>query len=103
MSVRGKPQSRSLAFFVVFAVILSLVIPFAGTAIANHNINNQGCNLEVSPETDENNTGTTHVLTAVLLAADTGNATEKAGIPSCGDGHDVEVDFEIESGPAVTV
>lgn len=75
---------RSLAFVVALATLFALALPFMPQAQAQvTNDNTQ--DLQVSPEIDSNPTGTTHTLTASGLANNT------------------EVDFEVESGPAVRV
>ena len=82
-----------LAFVTAIAVVLTLAVPFAGQALADHP---STCNLEVLEEVDSNPAGTTHTLTARLFVGTTGNSA------SC-DQHAVpiEIDFEVESGPAI--
>ena len=87
MTVARHRSSRSLAFFTALAILFALAIPFAGVALASHAADNSH-DLQVTPEVDTNPTGTTHTLIAY--------------VPDCTT--DVcEIDFEIESGPAVTV
>ena len=86
MSVVGAGHKRSLAFTVALAILFALAIPFSGIAMA-HTDNEH--DLQVTPEVDTNPTGTTHTLTATI----TGGTAVGAG----GE----EIDFEIESGPAV--
>ena len=69
--------------------ILVMAIPFGGIAFATHGGTGAGTDnthpLQVFPEVDTNPTGSTHTLTAF---------SSEAGL---------EVDFEIESGPAVRI
>jgi len=69
----------SVVLSTALATIFALVVPFAGMAVANHGMRT----LQVTPETDDNATGTTHTLTATLdSAADATSGT-------------IEIDFEI--------
>ena len=67
------------------AMIFALVVPLAGVAVANHGTRT----LQLTPETDDNATGTTHTITATL------DATPDA---PAGPTNDIEIDFEI-AGP----
>lgn len=91
--MRSRSGSKGLAFVVALMTVLTIVIPFAGSALAHQpGVSTSAHDLEVAPEIDTNPTGTTHTLTAFVTNADGTNA---------GAGH--LVDFEIESGPAATV
>lgn len=89
-AVRSRSGSKGLAFAVALMTVLALVVPLGAIALASHGADNTH-DLQVSPEVDTNPTGTTHTLIAYVGDCDyTGNSV-------------CEVDFEIESGPAVTV
>lgn len=88
MSVVRARNSRSLAFTVALAVLLALAIPFAGVAMADVRTDNT-CDLQVTPETDTNPTGTGHTLTGTIT--------------NCGASTSAIVAYEIESGPAARV
>lgn len=89
-AVRNRSSSKGLAFVVALMTILALVVPFAASAIAQTaEANDNTYDLQVSPEVDQNPTGTTHTLTATI------NTAAPAG--------GVEVDFEAESGQAIRV
>lgn len=77
-----------MAFITALMTVFALAIPLAGLAVAATPDNT--FDLDVTPETDSNPTGTTHQLTATLGQA-------------CTDANGCEIDFEIESGPAVSV
>ena len=68
----------SIALFIVIA----LVAPMAGVAVANHGTRT----LQLSPETDDNPVATTHTVTATLDAAADGTSGT------------IEIDFEV-NGP----
>lgn len=93
MSVVRATHKKSLAFTIAFAMLVALAIPFAGLALASHSGNNSH-DLQVIQETDENSTGQTHTLTAYVPGcfASTGAPTDTCN-----------VDFEVESGPAIFV
>ena len=92
MTINRARYRASLAFGVAFAAMVSLALPFADTALATHPT---GCTLEVLEEVDTNASGNTHTLTAVLFDGTTGT---RCSVP-----HPlpVNVDFEVESGPAI--
>ena len=95
LSVARKTNSRKPIAFVVAAVLLlSFLIPFVGVAVANHTA---GATLEVSLETAENTTGTTHSLTATFF-----NGSDPT-VSTCGTAPDCIIRFEVESGAAVVV
>lgn len=71
-----------LVLVTALATIFALVVPFAGMAAATHGTRT----LQVTPETDDNATGTTHTLTATLSSA------PDAASP-------LTIFFEVESGP----
>jgi len=66
-------------------LLLAFVVPFVGTALAGHTTTHD---LECTPETDQNPTGTQHTIVCTVFGAD---ANEVSG---------TEVDFEIEDGSA---
>ena len=80
-----RESKRSLVLSTALVTIVALVVPMAGVAVANHGTRT----LQVTPETSDNPTGTTHTLTATLSSA--ADATSGA----------IEVDFEI-TGPGDT-
>ncbi|MDQ4145818.1 MAG: Ig-like domain-containing protein, partial [Actinomycetota bacterium] len=86
--------SKPLAFLVALATLFALAIPFGGIALANHPT---GSTLEVSLETSENPTGTTHSLTATLFQGSTENPITTGCNPDC------IIRFEVEGGPVVVV
>ncbi len=69
----------ALTLFSVLTLAFAFLVPLAGTALGNHETRT----LQVTPETAENATGSTHTLTATLSAA-----------PDAGEGS-IEIDFEI--------
>jgi Ca2+-binding RTX toxin-like protein len=83
----GRTKRVSLVLFTAVATTIALAVPFAGVASAGHSTTDNSHTLDVEPETDENATGTEHTLTATVGPVAPGT----------------EVDFEIESGPAVVV
>ena len=86
MPVASRSSSRALAFVVALMTLFALVIPaIAGPLAEKANAQTPGPgNLEVTPETAQNVTGQTHVLTATITGSNvTHNAT-------------VQVDFEID-------
>ena len=87
----AKNRSKSLAYSISLVILLTLVIPFGGIAIANHP---GGATLEVSEETDSNLPGAQHTLTARLFQDTTEGAVAGTG---------VRIHFEVEGGPAGTV
>ncbi|MPZ71333.1 MAG: hypothetical protein GEU71_17690, partial [Actinobacteria bacterium] len=78
---------RSLAFLGALAILFALVVPLAGDAAAS--VDNS-FDLQVTPETGTIGTNATHVLTATMD-------------PFCDEAPGCEIDFEVESGPAVSV
>ncbi len=76
--------TRRVALIAAVATLLALVIPLAGPAAAHTDGEHD---LQVTDEVSSNPTGTAHTLTATLST------------PALTDGE--EIDFEIESGPAV--
>jgi hypothetical protein len=81
---------RSLAFVVALATLFALALPFMPKAEAQTTTDNT-CTLNVAEDVDSNPTGTTHTLTATVTATSQCNSQT------------IEVDFEVESGPAVRV
>ena len=84
MSASVRSRMRSLSFLSAIVLLAGVLVPLMGTpALATHDART----LEVTPETADAETGDSHVLTATLSTA--------AVTP-------IEVDFEVESGPAIT-
>jgi hypothetical protein len=84
--------TKRLAAIATALAMASLLVPFADSALANH----EARMLEVTPETASAQAGTVHVLTAKLCTFTPGPP------PSCDPAPDteaIEIDFEIESGP----
>ena len=73
-------------------VFAALVVPLASTALATHVANST---LEITEEVDSNPTGATHTLTAVMYTDVTQTVSAQANPLG------VNIDFEVESGPAV--
>ncbi|MGH2747916.1 MAG: Ig-like domain-containing protein, partial [Actinomycetota bacterium] len=94
--VRARSKKRSLAFFTALATVFALALPFAGISLAGHSTAENSHDLQVTLEQDTNPTGSTHTLTATVTD-DTGTTTTGAASVN------TEVDFEVESGPAVRV
>ncbi len=88
MIVRRHIPIGLLALISALAILTALIAPLAGVAGAS--VENSH-DLQVTPETGTNATGVTHQLTATIdpLCSDP--------VPGC------EVDFEVESGAAVSV
>ena len=86
MPVASRSSSKALAFFVAFATFVALALPLvAGPLAEEANAQTPGPGvLDVTPETDQNQTGQTHTLTATITGS---NQT---------GGVQVEVDFEID-------
>ncbi|HWC14581.1 MAG TPA: Ig-like domain-containing protein, partial [Actinomycetota bacterium] len=82
-----------VAFATAVMIVLALVVPFAGSALASHPV---GSSLEVLEEVDTNPAGTTHTLTAQLYQGTTSSPSTVATgqLP-------VNIDFEVEQGPAI--
>ncbi len=95
MSVARARNKSSLAFFVALATILALAVPFAGTALAR---TDNTLDLNVTPDVSSNATGTTHTLVATVDNPANANVAD-----DCPSGENCQVDFEIESGPDVTI
>ncbi len=87
MTATRKYSSRSVAFISALAILFALIVPLAGSAMASPD---NSFDLQVTPETATNATAATHVLTATID-------------PVCNEAAGCEVDFEVESGPAVSV
>lgn len=86
MALFTSGTTRRVAAIATVALALSLVIPWAGPAAAHTDGEHD---LQITAEVSSNPTGTSHTLTATL------------GAPALLDGE--EIDFEVESGPAVRV
>lgn len=85
MSASVRSRMRSLSFLSAIVLLAGVLVPLMGTpAQATHDTRT----LEVTPETADAETGVSHVLTATLSAA-------PLDAP-------IEIDFEVESGPAIT-
>ena len=89
MSVVGaripRQSGLSMVLSTALLIVIALVVPMAGVAVANHGTRT----LQLTPETDDNPVGTTHTLTATLSSAVDGTSGA------------IEVDFEI-TGPGDT-
>ncbi len=92
-AVTTTKHRSGMAFALAFATILALAFPFAPPASATHP---DGATLEVLEEIEANPSGSTHTLTAQLFLGTT--TTPQTVSPTA---LQVNVDFEVESGPAI--
>ncbi|MDQ3915083.1 MAG: Ig-like domain-containing protein [Actinomycetota bacterium] len=74
----------------LLATLFTVIAPLAQPASAGHG----GCDLNISPENDTNPTGTTHTLTATIVAG--GPSPETAGPCTEQRAQAITVDFEID-------
>ena len=89
-TIRDRSTTRSIAFTVALMAVFALAVPFAGSAVATHPA---GSSLEILEEIDTNPAGSTHTLTAQLFSGATNSSPTNTLF--------VNVDFEVEEGPAV--
>jgi len=75
-------ESRPIVLSTALLIVVALVVPMTGVAVANHGTRT----LQLTPETNDNPVGTTHTVTATLDAAADGTSGT------------IEIDFEV-SGP----
>ena len=85
-AVRRGASKRSLAFAVAVLSVFAVLVPFAGTATANHG----DCALDVEPELGNNPVGSTHTLTARIQTVVGGVIQECTPGPG-----PINIDFEV--------
>ena len=90
---------RRPALLVALALLVMLVVPLAGTALANHGDRN----LDAEPETATRGVGATHTITARLCENDPTNLAEPGNCddnaPADQSSGAIRIHFENEGGP----